>query len=299
MHFLLAVSGFSGIGKDEFCKPFVKQYSAVQIGLADPAKRHIADIYGFTEEQLFGPSKFRNRGDIRYPKPGISLTLTPWTDVLPYELIDPTIDNPLDPEKKYWIYPGRTTDTKFNNTHPNITIDTNNNRLYFVEEGNPDYWLSPRESLQKYCELMNTLYGDTWIRKAIEIHLAFATGQYNYTKMGGLSHLLPCDYWDGFDIFTYSADIRHWHEIRALRAINKTDCIPILIRLRSKRIPNPPYDHRSETEQVTIPDSEFNFIVNNDYDVEQLHIMAGTIAAYITDSNFKLENLHNYKTIIL
>lgn len=294
MHFLLAISGYSGIGKDEFCKPFIEKYNAVQIGLADPAKRHMADVYGFTEEQLFGPSKFRNKGDIRYPKSGPQVS--PWVGTLPINLINPNLSDPIG--KKYWTYTGRTTDTSFNNRHPHLDLE-DGFKQYFVEEGDPNYWLSPRETLQKYCELMNTLYGDTWIRKAIENHLIYATGQYSYTKMDGLSKLAPCDHWDGENIFTCSADIRHWHEIRALRLINQTNCVPILIRLKSKRIPNPPYDHRSETEQATIPDSEFDFVINNDGTIENLHNMADFITSVIPDSRWRIKNMGQGKTIII
>jgi len=67
-HLMICVSGFSGTGKDEVAGRLVRTHGAVQTGLADPAKRHMADLYGFTEHQLFGPSSARNGGDLRYPK---------------------------------------------------------------------------------------------------------------------------------------------------------------------------------------------------------------------------------------
>ena len=68
MHYIIAISGFSGSGKDEAVSQLIRKYYAIQTGLADPGKRHLADAYGFTEEQLFGPSHFRNAGDLRIPK---------------------------------------------------------------------------------------------------------------------------------------------------------------------------------------------------------------------------------------
>jgi hypothetical protein len=226
---MICVSGFSGIGKDEFCKCLIKKYDAIQTGLADPAKRHLADLYGFTEEQLFGPSKFRNAGDMRYPKP----------------------DRTRDPS---------------------------------IKDGDPEYWLSPREALQKYCGLMNDLYQDTWIRKGIENHIKLASGKYRYSKMHGL--IFDRDaYQDREDppeyVTTCFADFRHWHEIRLARKHQSPTLLPVLVRIVSERIKLPPYDHRSETEQTTIPNSEFDFVIRNDGTVQELHDKANTVMEYI------------------
>jgi hypothetical protein len=53
--------------------------------------------------------------------------------------------------------------------------------------------------------------------------------------------------------------------------------IPVLIRVKRPSIPNPPYNHRSETEMATIPDSVFDFVVNNNGTVEDLHGFAKLI----------------------
>ena len=66
--YMICVSGFSGVGKDEFCKPIIHDFKFHHIGWVDPAKRHMHDLYNFSEQQLFGESKYRNAGDIRYPK---------------------------------------------------------------------------------------------------------------------------------------------------------------------------------------------------------------------------------------
>lgn len=231
MHFMVCVSGFSGIGKDEFCKRLIEKHYAIQTGLADPAKRHMADIYGFTEEQLFGPSKCRNAGDLRYPK------------------FDRTRDSS-------------------------------------IEEGDPAFWLSPREALQKYCGLMNELYQDTWIRKGIEDQIKIASGEYTYSKMCGLMHVSDRRCGGGYEdrpenVVTCFADFRHWHEIRLARKHRSENLLPVLVRIVSERIKTPPYDHRSETEQTTIPDSEFDFVVRNDGTVQELHDKADTVMEYV------------------
>src|SRR5271157_5972054 len=70
-HLMICVSGWAGTGKDECSGRLVREHQAIHTGLADPGKRHMADAYGFTAEQLWGPSKFRNAGDKRYPKPQV------------------------------------------------------------------------------------------------------------------------------------------------------------------------------------------------------------------------------------
>lgn len=300
MHFIIAVSGFSGVGKDEFCKPLVEKFKAVQINLADPAKRHMADVYGFTEEQLFGPSNSRNKGDLRYPKDYVkNLGMTPWNDELPEELI-----GRLDPNKKYWTYEAWNVNEGFNKRHPNAVTGRDNKdvvRTYFVEEGDPEYWLSPREALQIYMMQMQDLYEDTWIRKAIENHLKYVSDEkwsYSYTNMGGLKIEGKKLGFSGFDFpdkLTCIAGIRHAHEIKALRDIKRENCIPFLVRIKSDRVPGPSYNHKSETEQAIIPDSEFDYIIENNGTIEDLHRKARIMASNLLDSKWRSNHLLSHR----
>ena len=45
----------------------------------------------------------------------------------------------------------------------------------------------------------------------------------------------------------------------------------ILIRVKSKRVPVPPFDHISETGQLSIPDSDFDWVIENDGTIEELY----------------------------
>jgi hypothetical protein len=172
---------------------------------------------------------------------------------------------------------------------------------FFIEEGDPMFWVSPREALQIYMMKMQESYEGIWIRKAIESHLKYASDEkwlYNYTKMGGLLIIRKRYEIDCMDKFTCIAGIRHSHEIKALREIKQ--CIPFLVRVKSKRVPKPPYNHKSETEQETISDSEFNYIIKNDGTVEDLHRKARIVASNLVDSKWRDGNLiPNYKTNVL
>lgn len=282
-HFMVCISGFSGVGKDECASVLIEKFGAVQTGLADPAKRHMADVYGFSYDQLFGPSKFRNAGDVRFPKNVCKeLGLTPCTDGVnanpPFEELR---------GKKLWEFTveGR---KSFGGALAEIlpklsSVSEENRTVFYVTEGDPRFWLSPRESLQLYCELMNNLYLDTWIEKGINVHRALGEVhdqdskdicyKYWYHRMKGLVErdTKSETSWEknkGY-LVTCFADFRHWHEVRAAKRV--TDMTPVLVRIRSERVPKPPYDHRSETEQMTIPDSEFHFVLENNGTVADAH----------------------------
>jgi hypothetical protein len=239
-------------------------------------KRHLSDLYGFTEQQLFGPSRFRNGGDLRYPKQ--SFHDCGLVKVNPEELdeILTSLVGPVDRDLSYWKYDGRTEPEGPKMAYLPKKLGS---ATILVAEGDPRFWLSPREALQKYGELMNNLYLDSWVRKGIDIHRKIATGEYLYSKMGGLmrdsSFVGP-----GPDtVITCFSDFRHVHEVRAARRSKDDGVTPILIRIRSKRVPHPPFDHRSEMEQVSIPDSDFNFVVHNDGSVEDLHEAVDSIVS--------------------
>lgn len=63
---ILGISGVAGSGKDTFADILVNQYNFQKLAFADPIKEFCKKVYAFSNEQLWGPSKFRNRPDSRY-----------------------------------------------------------------------------------------------------------------------------------------------------------------------------------------------------------------------------------------
>ena len=281
---MVCISGFSGVGKDECASVLLNKFGAVQTGLADPAKRHMADVYGFSYEQLFGPSKFRNAGDVRFPKNVCKdLGLTPCPEAVNASPPDDRLRG-----KKLWSFTvdGRKgISGQLAEVLPKLVqVTEDSGTRYFIAEGDPFFWLSPRESLQLYCELMNNLYLDTWVEKGINIHRQLGEVhqedendifmRYAYDRMKGvvLNDIRNGESWKknvGYTV-TCFADFRHWHEVRAAKRV--TGMTSVLVRIRSNRVPEPPFQHRSETEQATIPDSEFDFVLQNDGSVEEAHV---------------------------
>lgn len=297
-HFLICISGFSGSGKDEFSKVFVEEMQAPKVGLADPAKRHMADLYGFTERQLFGASANRNAGDLRYPKPEmekVGLTVSRASSEEPPEGLIGT----LQPGVLYWEFEARNMgDSRISDGFPYVPGSLWSAKV-FVPEGSPSFWLSPRESLQRYCELMNLMYGETWIRKSVNVHVqlgqTFERGEgrfmlYAYDRMTGImkpdnAHLVPAPE-DGGSFFSCSADFRHVHEFRMVRKFSSPDFLPVTVRVKRPSIPDPPFQHRSETEQATIPDEFFDFVVDNDGTAEDLHAKAREVAKRVQEKGW-------------
>jgi hypothetical protein len=56
-----------GSGKDTVADLILKREGWVKVALADTMKRFARDLYGFTDEQLWGPSEMRNAVDKRWP----------------------------------------------------------------------------------------------------------------------------------------------------------------------------------------------------------------------------------------
>jgi hypothetical protein len=63
---LIGIAGPAGSGKDTVAEFINKHSTGVSIAQADPMKRFAADVFGFTEHQLWGPSDARNGADDRF-----------------------------------------------------------------------------------------------------------------------------------------------------------------------------------------------------------------------------------------
>ena len=297
---MICISGYAGSGKDECAGRIVKGFGAIQTGLADSGKRHLADVYGFTEQQLFGPSHFRNDGDVRIQKNSFrKFNLEKWKGPLPEFENKSSFDKKYipDPEKKYWTYMVK----DFGNIgklRPCIDAKIAGYETVFVKEGDPEFWLSPREALQIYLEKMNTLDIYTWIRKGIEDQIYLASGKFEYHRMQGVfrKDKTPEDFDSGSvqskDVITCFADFRHIQEIQYARDFSKRSLVafkPVMIRVKRPSIPVPPYDHRSETEQVKIRDAAFDAIINNDSDLPSLYVKVDEVITKVISGEIQLK----------
>ena len=57
---IIIVSGKAGSGKDTVAAYIADKYNGVCIAQADPMKRFVKNLMGFSDNQLWGPSEARN-----------------------------------------------------------------------------------------------------------------------------------------------------------------------------------------------------------------------------------------------
>ncbi len=65
---IIGLSGLAGVGKDTVADFLVRHHAFEKVALADPMKHFCKEVFGFTVEQLWGPSAARNAIDPRYGK---------------------------------------------------------------------------------------------------------------------------------------------------------------------------------------------------------------------------------------
>lgn len=270
-HIMVCVSGWAGTGKDEFAARLTGRWRAVQTGLADPAKRHLADVYGFTEDQLFGPSPFRNAGDPRYPK-NVVRQLGMSVDGSEYVL---TMEGPLDRVAAIDI-------ARRLKMYDLVESASRRDAEFRVPVTDPRFSLSPREALQVYCEQLNELYLDTWVAKGVSDQRDIVKGNMTYSRMSGPSAPESGQWNPRLSAVTCFADFRHIHECRYVRSRAGDDLTPVLIRIKRPSVPRPPYQHRSETEQTRIRDAAFDFVVDNSGTLQDLRDTADSIMGAVT-----------------
>jgi len=66
---IIGLSGFIGTGKDATAHVLERRHGFVVVGLADPLKRIVREVYDFKADHVWGPSQLRGTPDERYPRP--------------------------------------------------------------------------------------------------------------------------------------------------------------------------------------------------------------------------------------
>jgi hypothetical protein len=221
MKTILYILGEAHSGKSEAAKHLLKA-GFTEIALADPMKRALMNWYGFTEDQLWGPSELRNAPDDRLPK---------------------------DEE--------------------------------FKDSSYPENFLSPREALQTLGEAMRQAYSRTWVRilfrDIAKLEQEFGLGSvcwYDRTKgvqYGELNRLV-------FEALKLRVrpkrflvpDVRYRNEHLGLRKVGAKG-FRLVSPTQGEGLEGKLAEHRSETEQRTIPDSELDAVIVNDGTLEELY----------------------------
>ena len=234
---IIGISGLAGSGKDTAADFLVRDHGFVKVSLGDLLKRIARDVFGFSIEQLWGPSQSRNAPDERYPRPH------------GFFRVNRCACCGFNFSAKAWGSP-----------------------IAFQEESrkHPCY-LTPRFALQQLgTEWGRTCYPNTWIDYALNVAKKLNDeGGYNYDKIHGLS----ADWRPGDDNWKTSVvipDIRFKNEVDALKTAGAK-----LIRIvrPNAGLGGAAGAHVSETEQSGIPDSVFDGVIVNSGTLAELEEM--------------------------
>lgn len=201
---IVGISGLAGSGKDTCADFLVRDHGFAKVALADPLKRIAADVFGFSYEQLWGPSSMRNAPDTRYLRNH-----------------GPSLD-------------GRCMCCGFGFDLFPLGLAT--------EESQPPCFLTPRFALQQLgTEWGRGCYPDIWIEYAVR------------KSSVAQNVVIP--------------DVRFKNEVDGLRAHGAK-----LIRVvrSSAGLVGVAGAHTSETEQASIPDSDFDTVIRNDGTIAEI-----------------------------
>jgi hypothetical protein len=223
---IIALSGLSGVGKDSIADILVRNHGFCKLALADQIKRMARDAFGFTDEQMFGPSESRNAPDPRYPRQHIS-----------------------------------------DGHHKCLCCGFEAPSRSISDEGYPKCYLTPRYALQTLgTEYGRNCYPDVWVEYAVRVVRELLEGGFVYSAKKGLESeyghpSCPQFPYKGVVI----SDVRFKNEILGLKKAGAK-----LVRIRRPGYEQPKWDHPSETEQMSVPDEEFDLVINNQETLEEL-----------------------------
>ena len=310
-HIAVFVSGWSKTGKDTSLEHLVEHYDAVQIGLADPAKRYVMEVYGFTYDQVFGPSEMRNAGDSRLPKNVYIDYHGEKTSFDELAKIDMSFGKRTFVE---WHHIDLDDDDVKKLKLENVVSKLDKRDVgagfvrYYFASTDPNFFLSPREVLQMHCEQFNEFHINTWIRKGLDVQAKLREVmeenevwalQWKYTKEKGLvpnNGTISEQGWKSKNVplVTCSADFRHIHEYRMAREYHENQLgTVVLVRIKRPGIVKPPFNHRSETEQTMVRDEAFDFVVQNDGSLQDLKNRMDDIMFQVMSPGWKSKTWSN------
>lgn len=234
----------AGSGKDSVADRMVEKHKFVRIGLADPLKRICQDVFQFSDEQLWGPSHMREAVDKRYPHGAEEYRTGSEAEEKAehYALMD---DNPESAA-----------------VHKRMAES-------YAKEG----WLSPRVALQTLgTEWGRWCYQDVWMEYGLRVAKSLEAGGHYYDQRSGLR---PCSMVPGVmepKTNAVFSDVRFYNEFKCIKAAGGK-LIRVKRRTSEKLQAFKNATHASETQLITVADSLFDYIIDNNDSLHTLSLM--------------------------
>jgi hypothetical protein len=243
---IIGISGVANSGKDTIADRLVDFHRFIKLSFADPLKRICMDAFDFSEQQLWGPSDERNKEDKRYFSYRRKETIVNYEDARCFAHLDAAAHNKVLTKEE---------EDKYIEEYMNV-------------------YLSPRAALQSLGTWGRDCYQNVWVeyamRKAKEILSADGTCMttrlplvYAYDKKTGVNkdRKIP-----GRGVVI--PDVRFKNEIEAVQNAGGK----VVRVLRPDGGLKGEYAlHKSETELLSIPDSEFDYVIKNDATLKDLY----------------------------
>lgn len=238
---IILLVGQAGSGKDTAAGIIAKNHNAAVLAQADPMKRFVMKVLRFSEDQLWGPSSYRNAPDPRF---GIPSYVNDCLDRLAEEAFDWIVE----------IWPG-------NGPHDQAIDELKRWGFKLFKDALIEKHLTPRKALQTLgTEFGRTLSKNIWADYAANMALKLLGGDYVYSRTVGWHHTpgASCD-------FVVITDGRFRNELISVKKLGG----------RIFQILAPDSDgssaeaagvkgHASETEQRSLPSHWYDAVILND-----------------------------------
>jgi hypothetical protein len=238
---IIIIAGKAGSGKDTVANYIGTKFNAVTLALADPMKRFVKSVFGFTDHQLWGPSEMRNAPSAFNAPNGEVFQQA--ASKLFKELFE-----------EAWIAPD---DTKYKRLE----------QWYIgcLETHVKDGQITPRVVLQT----MGTEWGrgcdpHMWINASIRFCKTLLEGGMAYTKADGLVY----DQTKNYD-YAIITDARFRSEV--LGGVFEGGAVFRINRPSEAELKAGIAGHRSEKELDTIPEHFYTDNILNDSTLETLY----------------------------
>lgn len=260
---IIGISGKAGSGKDTLADILVRKHGFVKVALADPMKRFCMELFGFTEEQLWGKSEKRNEPDKRYPRENsFSRDLARKLITDGYEKVGAPVPDFVKKE---------------------------------AERDTLEY-LTPRCALQTLgTEWGRNCYKDVWVDYALRVakklvidrryEARYAQLALPYDACRGLYWLPNHRLWEEANRREKESpkgvvipDIRFKNELVAIQKVGK---VVRIVCPESKGLTIEQQKHASEAEQEEIPNSEFDYLIENTGTLQELELKVDSMMGAI------------------
>jgi hypothetical protein len=246
---LILLAGQAGSGKDTVASYIAENYNGVCVAQADPMKSLVKRLFGFSDQQLWGPSDFRNAVDV-----GTLLPERQASQVLLSNLFTSYMNE---------ILPGACT--------PDVMARAIYWYQQFVQREKLDKGeaLSPRYVLQTLgTEFGRHVNKEMWSQHAIRTAQKLLSGGWTYDRDQGL---VQNDEFPGYD-FAIITDGRFRNEVISVAMVGGFPVLIVRPNANAKAVEaGGMKNHRSEAELGGIPRHFFHGIIKNDGSLDELY----------------------------